>query len=146
MIPALDGGRLPPGVWDCTLAEIETAFGATARRQVLLARLRRFLADCANLPRCPILIDGSFVIDKPDPGDIDICADLHALPASDRHTWESLFFAKKWYLEKDGIDFWIRSPDFPEDVTKTEFPRIRPADIKRLDLPAGAQKGYLRLP
>lgn len=146
MIPPLENGRLPPGVWDCTLAEIESAFADTARRQTLLARLRRFLADCARLPRCPIYLDGSFVIDKPDPADIDICADLTALDANDRRAWEDLFFAKRWYLEKDGIDFWIRSPDFPEDVTETEFPRIRPADIKRLDLPVGATKGYLRLP
>jgi len=145
MIPPLERGLLPPGIWDCTLAELEAAFGGDAHRRTLLDRLRRFLADKSDLPHVPLLIDGSFVTDKPMPKDIDVCADLTALPAAGRLPWERIFFAEKWYLEKEGIDYWFRSPDFPEDISETEFPRVKAVDAERLNLPKDIRKGFLRL-
>lgn len=146
MIPPLERGLLPAGIWDCTLAEIAEAFADTPVRAALFDRLCRFLGDTAGLPHAPIFIDGSFVTDKPEPGDIDLCADLDALPPDDRLPWERIFYAERWYLEKEGIDYWFRSPDFPEDVTATEFPRIKAVDAERLHLPKTVRKGFLRLP
>lgn len=137
---------LPPGIWDCTLAELEAAFGIDAHRRALLDRLRRFLAEKADLPHAPLLIDGSFVTDKHLPKDIDVCVDLDALPPDQRLPWERIFFAEKWYLEKEGIDYWFRSPDFPEDISETEFPRVKAIDAERLNLPKDIRKGFLRLP
>jgi hypothetical protein len=146
MIPPLERGLLPVGVWDCTLAEIAETFALTPQRAALFARLRRFLDDVANLPHAPLFIDGSFVTDKIEPADIDLCADLDSLSPDDRLPWERIFYAERWYLEKEGIDYWFRSPDFPEDVTTTEFPRVKAVDAERLNLPKQVRKGFLRLP
>lgn len=135
MIPALEGEKLPLGVWDCTLVEIEIVFGGTARRRELIARLRNFLASHATLPRCPIYIDGSFVTAKETPGDLDLCVDLTMLNETQAAPWERIFFAEKWYLEKEGIDYWFKSKRFPEDLIRY---------FQGVD--AITSKGILRLP
>ncbi len=73
---------LPPGVYDCTLAEIKQVFasaGATAhRRDIYDALLSCFgepqLADFVE----HALVDGSFVTNKVDPRDVDVVFGLRA--------------------------------------------------------------------
>lgn len=81
-VPALTDGVLPEGAHDCTLAEVEAAFGrfqATDRRLRLMDALGQYLPALwrTGLP-VAVYLDGSFVTAKPDPDDIDI---LIALPA-----------------------------------------------------------------
>jgi hypothetical protein len=76
-IPELsEYGLLPEGVYDCTLDEIGARFGRfqkTDRRVQLFAKL----CDLGDEERraglaLALMIDGNFVSDKPDPGDIDL--------------------------------------------------------------------------
>ncbi len=76
-IPELnEDGLLPEGVFDCTLDEIGVCFGRfqkTDRRGQLFAKL----CDLVDEERraglaVALMIDGSFVSSKPDPGDIDL--------------------------------------------------------------------------
>ncbi len=76
-IPDLNvDGLLPEGVYDCTLAEIGARFGrfqVTDRRLQLFQKLCGFVEEerQANLA-IEMIVDGSFVTDKPEPGDIDL--------------------------------------------------------------------------
>jgi uncharacterized protein DUF6932 len=76
-IPVLTSeGWLPPGVHVCTLTEVAAAFAVVhnpGRRTSLLGALRDHL-DSAAVRRYVehVLIDGSFVSRKTEPGDVDI--------------------------------------------------------------------------
>jgi hypothetical protein len=80
MIPDLDDGVLPEGIHDCTIAELELAFGQfqqTDRRPLLTKRLKAYI-KAARLSRTAlaVIIDGSYVTKKPVPGDIDLIVAL----------------------------------------------------------------------
>jgi len=74
MIPpfTLDG-RLPPGIHHAEWSEFAARFGSTARRKVLLTGLRAALGALAAAGGSIVYVDGSFVTDKPNPGDWDGC-------------------------------------------------------------------------
>lgn len=64
-------GRLPEGIHDSTLAEVEAVFGWNAHRRQLLQRMTNAFQDLHVLG-CPrAWLDGSFVTDKPEPSDYD---------------------------------------------------------------------------
>lgn len=76
-IPGLDeNGLLPPGVHDCAMEEVRKRFGSfqtTDRRCHLYEELQSYIADVRSTGLAiAIIIDGSFVTSKPDPGDIDL--------------------------------------------------------------------------
>jgi hypothetical protein len=80
-IPALNAdGVLPPGIFDCTLAEVRERFGSfqiSDQRRRLFARLEEL---CGAMQRSglfkALLVDGSFVTGKSAPNDIDLVAVL----------------------------------------------------------------------
>jgi hypothetical protein len=74
--PLNEHGLLPPGVHDCTLAELEARFGAfrgSDRRPQLVAKFKEFVreAEVSGLLEA-VLVDGSFVTAKADPNDMDL--------------------------------------------------------------------------
>ncbi len=76
-IPDLtEEGFLPAGIYDCTLDEVESVFGRfqkSERRVQLAKNLREFVAELINAKIGNwLLIDGSYVTIKEEPGDIDI--------------------------------------------------------------------------
>ena len=74
MIPALrQDGTLPPGVHWVLWDEIAARFGGTIWRQHLLAGLRAALGELRRAGCQTVYLDGSFVTDKPVPGDYDGC-------------------------------------------------------------------------
>lgn len=74
--PLSETGVLPPGVHECTLDEIEEAFGqfqSSDRRPRLFRDLQRYIAAVRSAAVGKYLVvNGSYVTGKPDPGDIDI--------------------------------------------------------------------------
>ncbi|HKV40092.1 MAG TPA: hypothetical protein VJX67_12840 [Blastocatellia bacterium] len=76
MIPELVDGVLPDGIHECTIAEVENAFGnfqSTDRRPRLTEKLKEYLAEAKlSGTATAVVIDGSYVTGKPDPGDIDL--------------------------------------------------------------------------
>ena len=65
-------GYLPLGVHRATQEEVVQRFGkATARRQVLMERVSEWLVLARALGAHRLLLDGSFVTAKPEPGDVD---------------------------------------------------------------------------
>ena len=77
MIPDFnEDGNLPEGIHCATLEEVEVRFGANAKRQWLLDGLRDLIKQL-ELANCSVLyLDGSFVTDKANPGDYDLCWSL----------------------------------------------------------------------
>lgn len=76
-IPDLnDAGLLPEGIHDCTLAEIGARFGRfqSSDRRVRLFGQLRVLVDEERRAGVAValIVDGSFVTGKPEPGDIDL--------------------------------------------------------------------------
>lgn len=74
-IPALSDGRLPLGRWPATIDEVESTFveGKSARRRQLWndwCSLTTALHEAVGtLPA--VWLSGSFLTDKPEPGDVD---------------------------------------------------------------------------
>lgn len=80
MIPELQDGVLPEGLHLCTLEEVRKAFGQfrrSDRRPQLTERLTRYIQDAQNSGVVSaIVIDGSYVTTKEEPGDIDLIVAL----------------------------------------------------------------------
>jgi hypothetical protein len=69
----LDNGLLPPGLYLADMDEIFERFGqSTARRQNLFERLRIFVELAQHCGALRMFVNGSFVTDKPEPGDVDV--------------------------------------------------------------------------
>ena len=66
---------LPPGVHDATMAEVESRFAINAPRKALYEGFVRG-AHALKVAGCrTVYLDGSFLSDKPNPGDFDACWD-----------------------------------------------------------------------
>jgi hypothetical protein len=66
---------LPPGIHNATLEEIEQRFATNEKRRVLFAGFRRGVNDLRRAGCTTIFLDGSFVTEKPEPVDFDVCWD-----------------------------------------------------------------------
>ncbi len=80
MIPSLVsiGGPwkvLPPGEHKATMKEIKIRYATTACRKHLYRGLQEGVNALRYAGCCSILLDGSFVTEKPNPGDYDVCWD-----------------------------------------------------------------------
>ena len=76
MIPEFGAdGNLPPGIYKADWAEITSRFGETKVRKRLLAGLLLALQQLKLAGCRRVLLDGSFVTSKANPGDYDACWD-----------------------------------------------------------------------
>ncbi len=66
---------LPSGIFDATLEEIKECFATNQRRKTLYIGLEQG-CECLRRAGCKVVfLDGSFVTEKPNPGDFDLCWD-----------------------------------------------------------------------
>ena len=144
-IPPLDAnGLLPPGIHDATLDELEEAFGgpgAGSRRRALMKSLRSYLAEVKQWRMMEeLLIDGSFVTDKPDPDDIDL---LLVLPVGYELTrvvspYEYNLRSHRMIRKRFGFDlFAVRSNSADYDRFVQHFSQVRERP--------GLRKGIIRV-
>ena len=66
---------LPPGVHNATLEEVETRFASSDHRKHLFAGFKEGVLALRKAGCHRIFLDGSFVTEKPMPGDFDVCWD-----------------------------------------------------------------------
>ncbi len=82
MIPELQDGVLPEGIHRCTLEEVKSIFGRftrSDRRPQLTEKLAQYIQDARNSGVVSaVVIDGSYVTDKEEPGDIDLIVALRS--------------------------------------------------------------------
>jgi hypothetical protein len=79
-IPDFDDNVLPEGIHECTIEEIELRFGRfqrSDRRIKLTERLKEYLnaAKQSGIIKA-VIIDGSYVMNKDEPDDVDLIAIL----------------------------------------------------------------------
>lgn len=148
MIPLLDAhGLLPPGIHDCTLAEIAQMYCWTAPRQQIFAGLCNFI-NAEWLPLnlgVPLYVDGSFVRNKPIPDDVDIVMELSALNQHDQiGKGLALWLRHDEIKNTYNVDVWPRHPRIPQDLAAF-FQYIGEKAAVELSLPLKHPKGILRI-
>lgn len=113
-----DNGLLPPGVWNCSLAEVSERFATTPHRQGLWDGLLKFLEDEVRpLGSLPVWIDGSFTRAKPFPEDIDVVLDFSAADLTKAAYHIVSFRARHDELkERYHVDVWTRHPAIENDL------------------------------
>lgn len=69
-----DLGLMEPGIYPMTMGQLGDNFGFSGRRRYLLSELERFLrsVEGTRMGIIRLIINGSFVTDKEEPGDIDL--------------------------------------------------------------------------
>ena len=66
---------LPPGIHDATMDEIKQTFATNEVRTFLFEGFVRGVEALARAGCLTLYLDGSFVTEKPNPGDYDVCWD-----------------------------------------------------------------------
>ena len=66
---------LPRGLHNGTLAEVKKRFATNETRKTLYAGLFKACIELQTAGCKVIFLDGSYVTDKPNPGDFDLCWD-----------------------------------------------------------------------
>jgi hypothetical protein len=69
--PAFDDDGFIPPIQVCSAAEVARWFGFSGQREKLLARVRKWISLAKAVKAGRLLLDGSFVTAKDEPGDVD---------------------------------------------------------------------------
>jgi hypothetical protein len=75
-------GALPPGIHEATWQEFTLRFGYNRPRRRLIIGLEQVLQDLRLAGCRRVYIDGSFVMDKPQPEDFDCCWEVEGVDRS----------------------------------------------------------------
>jgi hypothetical protein len=150
-IPELVDNVLPEGIHDCTIEEIEAVFGRfqkSDRRMRLTEKLRAYLNEArrSGLVKA-VIVDGSYVMGKDEPEDIDL---IVVLPAG--WTWpEEIKPFQYNAITKRGI----KRAGYPFDAFPVAegsadmasmldvFMRVHPT--KHVEITSRTRKGVLRV-
>jgi hypothetical protein len=144
-IPHLNShGYLPGGIHDADLDEIGRTYATTIHRSNLFGGLLRFTAyikgfGCVRF----IYVDGSFVTDKPVPGDVDAVIELPQFPGALSGMMNQIL------NEKRSKDLYHVHPFTVLHSTQGGyvdfFQRLRTQEAASKKLPPGFRKGILRV-
>jgi hypothetical protein len=80
-----DEGVLPKGIYEVTLGEFKKEFVYNERREAIFKGFCTLLDDLRAINCKTVYVDGSFVTDKEQPRDVDVCWD-----DNDDINWELL--------------------------------------------------------
>jgi hypothetical protein len=142
MIPDWDPttGNLPEGIHEAEWDEVEERLGFTAHRRQLLRGLREALYVLRHYDCQRAWIDGSFVSDKPEPGDFDVCWDHRGTRIATLQTEYPVFFnfsnRRRAQKERFGGEFFLAH--YPADLLGTRF-----LDFFQTDRYTGDRKGII---
>lgn len=99
-----DNGLLPAGIHGCSLAEAEEVLSSNPRRAEIWQGLLRFIDWADPLPPpTSMLIDGSYVTDKPLPGDVDVVVDITECSSEDRQLWFDSWSAQHGFVKDNFL-------------------------------------------
>jgi predicted nucleotidyltransferase len=151
VIPELVDGVLPEGVHECTMDEVAERFGRfqrTDRRIRLTERLRRYLADARLTGTATaVVLDGSYVSGRDEPGDIDLILVLRAdyNPTGNLRPIDYNVRSKRMGRRLYGFDI-VSAPDQGEAYRGyiEFFSGVRPDDPRPYT--SRPRKGLLRIP
>jgi hypothetical protein len=142
-------GILPTGIHDCDLDEIEARYVYNDRRRNIWHPFRFYLRQIAEgIPEVSVAyVDGSFVTDKVEPGDVDLIlefstvADLANVKARLPHLMN-----RREIKAAHKVDLLTRfEPNPPGDDFRELFQLLKPEDAIDRGVPAGTKKGILKI-
>ena len=129
---------LPCGLYDATLEDVKNRFATNETRKILYDGLLRACKSLQTAGCTVIYLDGSYVIDKPFPGDFDVCWDPTHV---DQKKLDPVFLdfsdRRKNQKKKYGGEFFPSSSTADGHRTFIEFFRI--------DKETGSEKGIIRI-
>jgi hypothetical protein len=144
-IPDYDvGGVLPPGVHLCTMDEVKERFARfrnSDRRVRLYRQLLEYVDKACDISAVQaLIIDGSFVTDKAEPGDIDLIVIVSAALLEEQslspHVYNVL--SKRQVKKKFDFDLFVVRDGSEELQKQVEF-------FSQVRGRSGARKGLLRV-
>lgn len=145
-IPNFNGdGLLPSGRHQCTLAEAQDRFAHNDARNIIWTNLQVALTDMVAFGLSGHLyLDGSYVTDKPIPGDIEVTLDVSAEPPV-KQGLAILFYVKHHDRLKNTIkvDWYPTLPGNSDFVSFFEYVGEKTAIQKNVD--PKDKKGILRV-
>lgn len=139
-------GLLPPGRFECSLADIKMRFVNNDHRQRIWSGLESFLnlLKAAGMPsECPLFFDGSFITSKNIPSDIDVVFDATCIAERSTQFRIHRFFFNEYRISKETL-LVDACPVLPntEDF-RLYFQQVKLDTCVHERLPPGTQKGIL---
>ena len=127
-IPDLDDdGFLPEGVHKCAFDELQQRFGGSQRsdrRSALFVKLVEYIQELRSTGMVAgLVVDGSFVTNKAEPGDIDLVLILRADHdfAVDLRPFEYNVLSRRRVLKRYAFDVLVARENSPELLEYVEF-------------------------
>jgi hypothetical protein len=129
---------LPHGLHTATLDEVKKRFATNETRKVLYDGLLRACKSLQTADCKVIFLDGSYVTDKPNPGDFDLCWDpTHVNPLKLDPVFLDFSDRRKKQKQKYGGEFFPSSAKADGTQTFIEY--------FQLDKETGLEKGIIRI-
>lgn len=119
MIPPLEDGVLPEGIFDCTFEEIDQRFGGFQRsdqRIKLTIKLKAYLEEVRSSGLADtVIVDGSFVTAKEEPDDVDLLVALKpGLVWASLRPFEYNAISKRMVKQAYRFDVFAHPEDSPQ--------------------------------
>lgn len=139
MLPFNQYGLLSEGIHTMALPEFERVFGFNPKRLIMIQKgLTPFIKELAGMQVKEICLNGSFVTQADNPGDID----GYTITNLSSSLYESLIENQERWLMEYRVDFYpaltdLKGPMSKEWWEKKWFPSV-PTDTNR-------KKGFIRL-
>lgn len=130
---------LPAGIHPATWREFARRFGSTKHRRHLIAGLRRALRALRTAGCRTAYVDGSFVTNKPHPGDFDGCWDVDGVDP-DRLDSVLLVFDNRRAAQKAKYGGEMFPAQLNEGATGQTF-----LEFFQVDKATGRAKGIVQL-
>ncbi|WP_394353523.1 DUF6932 family protein [Brevundimonas huaxiensis] len=139
-------GLLPPGVHPCSLAEAAAALCTSEHRTNIWTGLEGFIGWAANLVGPTALyVDGSYVTDKPIPGDIDLVVDISGCDAPGQAQWLQAWADSHEHVKNTyHVDFYPVVMGQGNDFVAF-FQYVRAEEALRRGIGLDVRKGILRV-
>jgi hypothetical protein len=129
---------LPPGVFEASLAEVESRFATNDHRRTLFAGLEAATAALVHAGCACMYLDGSYVTEASDPADFDVCWDSQGV---DPTLLDPVFLdfddGRRRQKAKYGGEF------FPAAAIADGAHRF--IDFFQVDKATGARKGIIKV-
>ena len=129
---------LPWGIYDATLEEIRTRYATNEKRRVLFRGLENACQALKNANCKTVYLDGSYITEKTNPGDYDVCWATHNVDPSK--------------LDPVFLDFTNLRKNQKDKYRGEFFPANAPADGSNTfmqyfqkDKATGLKKGIIRI-
>jgi hypothetical protein len=144
MVPDFnDDGVLPEGEHVCSMEEFKRRFVFNETRAKIFAGLLKLIADIKLFGCKTIYIGGSFVINKDEPGDIDVCWE-----DDDETDWDLIESEFQILFDMDPPRYWqqsVYSADiFPANITEGNTGKLF-KDFFKTDTETNITKGIIKM-